>query len=157
MKRVLGVGLVGALIVLLVWAFAPAKKGVVATADSAEVPPLKPAETAPAATAQPPPGAAMQQAGTAAQGSGASAGAEATACARLGSLCSTTDQKVDTGECEKKLADARRVSGDGNVERSESCISEAKTCAAATGCLSGGIGVGALGEYLKGLGSALSK
>ncbi|HEY3816115.1 MAG TPA: hypothetical protein VGL81_03035 [Polyangiaceae bacterium] len=77
-------------------------------------------------------------------------------CARLADLCSTSDQKVDTDECEKKLGDARKMSGGSNVDRSEVCLADAKTCAAASGCISGGIGLGATGEFLKGLGSALS-
>jgi hypothetical protein len=43
------------------------------------------------------------------------------------------------------------------VDRSEACLADAKTCAAASGCMSGGIGMGAAGEYLKGLGQALSR
>jgi hypothetical protein len=78
------------------------------------------------------------------------------ACGNLAELCSTSDQKVDSAECQKKLADSRKLSGSGNVDRATVCIAEARTCAAATGCLSGSIGVGALGEFFKGLGSALS-
>ena len=37
------------------------------------------------------------------------------------------------------------------------CVQESTTCAAATGCMLGGVGVGALGEMMKGLGSALSR
>ena len=54
-------------------------------------------------------------------------------------------------------ADARKMAGPGNVERSEQCLADAKTCAAATGCMSGGVGMGAMGEFLKGLGGALSR
>lgn len=79
------------------------------------------------------------------------------ACARLAELCSTSDAPVDASHCTKKLADARKLSGAGNVEKSEACLGDAKTCAAASGCLSGGLGMGTVGEYLKGLGSALSK
>ena len=79
------------------------------------------------------------------------------ACARLAELCSTSDAPVDASQCAKKLADARKLSGAGNVEKSEACLEGAKTCAAASGCLSGGLGMGTVGEYLKGLGSALSK
>jgi hypothetical protein len=78
------------------------------------------------------------------------------ACKRLSDLCSTSDQHVDVGQCEKELADARKMSGANNVARSEQCIADAKTCAAATGCISGGVGMGAMGEFLKGFGSALS-
>ncbi len=82
---------------------------------------------------------------------------DATACSKMAVLCSTSDEKVDTAACERKLADGRKLSGEANVERSIACLSEARTCAAATGCLAGGIGVGAVGEFLKGLGSSLSK
>jgi hypothetical protein len=79
------------------------------------------------------------------------------ACAMLAELCSTSEERVDAAACEKKLADARKMSGAANVDRSEQCLATAKTCAAATGCLSGGVGMGAVGEFLKGLGSAISK
>ncbi|HEY2516606.1 MAG TPA: hypothetical protein VGI39_37305 [Polyangiaceae bacterium] len=79
------------------------------------------------------------------------------ACARLADLCSTAESPVDASHCSKKLADARKFSGAGNVDKSEACLADAKTCAAASGCISGGLGMGTLGEYLKGLGSALSK
>lgn len=82
---------------------------------------------------------------------------DTTACARLSDLCSTSDEKVDPPACMKQLADARKMAGPANVERSELCLADAKTCAAATGCISGGVGMGAMGEYLKGLGGALSR
>jgi hypothetical protein len=81
---------------------------------------------------------------------------DTTACTRLSELCSTSDQRVNVAECEKELADARKMSGANNVARSEQCIADAKTCAAASGCISGGVGMGAMGEFLKGFGSALS-
>jgi hypothetical protein len=82
---------------------------------------------------------------------------DSAACAKMAALCSTSDEKVDTAECERKLADGRKLSGGANVQRSIACLAEAKTCAAATGCLAGGLGMGAVGEFLKGLGSSLSK
>jgi hypothetical protein len=85
------------------------------------------------------------------------ASSDQAACTRIADLCSTSGEKVDVPQCETKLSDSRKLSGAGNVDRSETCIAEAKTCAAATGCISGGIGVGALGEFLKGVGSSLSK
>jgi hypothetical protein len=81
---------------------------------------------------------------------------DTTACARLAELCSTSDHAVDTSHCEKQLVDARKMYGEANVLRSEQCLGEAKTCAAATGCISGGMGMGAMGEFLKGLGNAMS-
>jgi hypothetical protein len=80
----------------------------------------------------------------------------AAACARLSELCSSSGQPVDTGSCEKQLEDARKLAGDGNVARSEQCLVDAKTCAAAQGCITGGVGMGAMGEFLKGLGTAMS-
>ncbi len=77
-------------------------------------------------------------------------------CARLADLCSTSDRPMDTSGCEKQLADARKLAGDGNLARTEQCLVDAKTCAAAQGCISGGVGMGAMGEFLKGLGSAMS-
>jgi hypothetical protein len=82
---------------------------------------------------------------------------DAASCSRLAALCSTSNEKVDPDECRKELADARKMAGAGNVEKSERCLAEANTCAAASGCLSGGVGMGAMGEFLKGLGAALSK
>jgi hypothetical protein len=81
---------------------------------------------------------------------------ESATCARLADLCSTSDHPMDTSGCEKQLADARKLAGDGNVVRTEQCLVDAKTCAAAQGCISGGVGMGAMGEFLKGLGSAMS-
>jgi hypothetical protein len=81
---------------------------------------------------------------------------DSAACGRLADLCSTTGQRVDAASCQTQLADARKLSGDANVARSAQCITQASTCAAAMGCIQGGVGMGALGEYLKGLGSALS-
>jgi hypothetical protein len=90
-------------------------------------------------------------------GSTSSDASDKTACAHLADVCSTSDEKVDPVACLKQLADARKMAGAANVDRSEQCMADAKTCAAASGCLSGGIGMGAMGEYLKGLGSALSR
>jgi hypothetical protein len=77
-------------------------------------------------------------------------------CARLADLCSTSNGRMDTAGCEQQLADARKLAGDGNMARTEQCLVDAKTCAAAQGCISGGVGMGAMGEFLKGLGSAMS-
>ena len=84
------------------------------------------------------------------------AASDVTACARLADLCSTSDQKVEPASCQKQMADARKMAGSSNVDRSEQCMVDSKTCAAASGCLTGGVGMGAMGEYLKGLGGALS-
>jgi hypothetical protein len=136
-KKILFVGVLGGiLLVIALWAMGRGNN------DAASV--ASPATTTVLATA-------TAVAPTPPVGTG-----DTVACARLSDLCSTSDQKVDTGECEKKLGDARKMSGASNVDRSEVCIADAKTCAAASGCISGGIGMGAAGEYLKGLGQALS-
>jgi hypothetical protein len=49
------------------------------------------------------------------------------------------------------------MSGDVPFERSRKCIEESQSCAAASGCLMGGVGVGALGEMMKGFGTAVTK
>jgi hypothetical protein len=142
-KKILLVALLGGmLLAVTLWAMGRSN---VSSASTAAPPGAT--TVALTATAIPPPGAAP--AAPSPMGDKAS-------CARLADLCSTSDEKVDTDECEKKLADARKMSGPSNVDRSEVCLADAKSCAAASGCISGGIGMGATGEFLKGLGSALS-
>ena len=148
MKKILGVALIGGLLLFFVLKYATGDKKAAINPDpaaatasvAAPTPAPPPAPVAPAAAAP----ADVTVADTA-------------ACARLADLCSTSDQKVDAAGCLKQLADARKMAGAGNVERSEQCLGDAKTCAAASGCLSGGVGMGAMGEFLKGLGGALSK
>jgi hypothetical protein len=162
MKKVVGVlGVGGALLLLVLWSLGRAKTASSTAAASAQTSApsgaLLPGNT-PAASAGTQASATTPNAGLV--GTGGSAPAQftdATTCARLSTLCSTSNEKVDADECERKIADARKVSGVLAVERSESCVAEATTCSAATGCLSGGMGMGALGEFLKGFGSALSK
>jgi hypothetical protein len=146
-KKILAIGSIGTILLLVfLWASARSKAGggpatgSVASAQATAAAPLAAATiaAAPAGAVTPPT-------------------SDSAACARLAELCTTSEQKVDASECEKKLADGRKMSGAANVERSVSCIAEAKTCAAASGCVSGGIGMGAVGEFFKGLGSAMSK
>jgi hypothetical protein len=156
-KKVLLVGLLGGIVlVVTLWALrrdrdvaatvpgagSPSVTGVPSVATAAPIAPAATAPTIAPAPATPPMPMPMS---------------DPAACARLADLCSTSDEKVDTDACVKKLGDARKMSGSNNVDRSELCLTEAKTCAAASGCLSGGVGVGAAGEFLKGLGAALSK
>jgi hypothetical protein len=155
-KRILGVALVGGiLLVVVLWALRRqnAETGVApqaasAAAASATAPPPSSATTPQGATASPVAMTASAQ---------APATSDATACARLAELCSTSDKKVDVAECEKDFADGRKLSGAAGVDRSAACIADAKTCLAASGCVSGGMGMSALGEFLKGLGSAISR
>jgi hypothetical protein len=150
-KKILGVALIGGLLLFFVLEYAtgdnkaaPGPAAITsATSSGVAAPPAPPPAPVPAAPA---PVAPVDV-----------TAADTSACARLADLCSTSDQKVDASECLKQLADARKMAGPGNVDRSEQCLTDAKTCAAASGCLSGGVGMGAMGEFLKGLGGALSK
>jgi hypothetical protein len=132
----LGIAALAAIVAMQHRGAEPATQGasVVASASAAS-------STVPAASVVPPPVVANDSA----------------ACGRLADLCSTSGHRVDAASCETQLADARKLSGDANVARSAQCITQASTCAAAMGCIQGGVGMGALGEYLKGLGSALSR
>jgi len=152
-KKILGVALIGGvLFVVFVWAVARGRKGTISSDDPAAMATLAPG-TASAATS----GSSVLPVTAAAAQPTDPPRNEATVCARLEALCSTTEKKVDASECEQQFADARKMSGEKNVERSEACVADAQTCAAATGCLAGGVGMGAVGEFLKGLGAAISK
>jgi hypothetical protein len=83
---------------------------------------------------------------------------EGKTCIKMSELCGATDAsstKLDT--CIADLERAKKVAGTPAMERSMACVQESTTCAAATGCMLGGVGVGALGEMMKGFGSALSR
>jgi hypothetical protein len=150
-KKILGVAVIGGLLLFFVLRYATGGSRSAIGPDPAAA--TATAATTVAVTAPPPP-TAVPQATVAPADVVAS---DTAACARLADLCSTSDQKVDPADCQKQLVDARKMAGAGNVERSEQCLVDAKTCAAASGCLTGGVGMGAMGEYLKGLGGALSR
>lgn len=153
MKKILGVALVGGLLLFLVLRYGTGNRSAAIGPDPAAATAAATAGVAaPVASPTPPPPVAPASAALADV-----TAADAAACARLADLCSTSDHKVDATDCQKQLLDARKMAGAGNVERSEQCLSDAKTCAAASGCMSGGVGMGAMGEFLKGLGGALSK
>ncbi len=82
---------------------------------------------------------------------------ETKACAKMGDLCGQTGDKKSLDQCVDGLAQARKVAGTESVDKSTSCIQESKTCMAATGCMMGGVGVGAMKEIFKGFSSAVSK
>lgn len=83
---------------------------------------------------------------------------EGRACTKMASLCGTESKSLkDLETCADDLKSMRKMAGEPAFERSTKCIDEANSCAAVTGCLAGGVGVGALGEALKGFGTALSK
>lgn len=79
---------------------------------------------------------------------------EAKSCARLEKLCDGKGQ-MDAKECEQAFTELRKMGGDASVEKTASCLGEAQTCAAAAGCVVGGIGGGMVGEFMKGLGKSL--
>lgn len=83
---------------------------------------------------------------------------EGRACTKMASLCgSESNELKDLDQCASDLKSMRKFAGETAFERSTKCLEEANSCAAATGCWVGGVGVGALGETLKGIGTALSK
>jgi hypothetical protein len=154
-NKILGVAIVGGLLLFLVLRYATGNHDAAIGPDPAAAASASVATAA--ATVAPPPVTATTALAPAPAAPTGSVAGDVAACARLADLCSTSDQKVDSTDCQKQLADARKMAGAGNVERSEQCLSDAKTCAAASGCLSGGVGMGAMGEFLKGLGGAMSK
>ncbi len=157
MKKILGVALIGGVLLFFVLRYATSSHGAAIGPDPAAAAATSaPVASTAAMVAPPPVNTATAQATAPAAPTSVVAG-DVAACARLADLCSTSDQKVDATDCQKQLADARKMAGAGNVDRSEQCLTEAKTCAAASGCLSGGVGMGAMGEFLKGLGGAMSK
>jgi hypothetical protein len=148
-NKLFGVGIVGTLVLFIaLWAMARSKEAEAnanatgSTTVVAIAPTTLP--TTPIAPTAPAPAIAAGAAG------------DHGTCVKLSDVCTTSQQKVDVADCERQLADARKVSGGNNVDRAHLCMNDAQTCAAATGCLSGTLGTGTLGEYLKGFGSALS-
>ena len=72
------------------------------------------------------------------------------ACRHMVDLCDAQDVE----RCERALSKLAEVGGPTSEERAVSCMLEAKSCAAAAGCMAGA-GAGALGEFFKGLNQAL--
>lgn len=106
-------------------------------------------------------GAAIVGTVAVAKGSGVTATPEEKTCNRLADLCSTSSHDVrkdkDFASCPADLADAKKFAGAPAVDRSMTCVAEANTCTAASVCLATSVGMGALGEAMKGFGSALSR
>jgi hypothetical protein len=103
-------------------------------------------------------GAAVAGTVVVAKGAGAPATPEAKTCAKLKDLCSVDDtSRIDVEKCEADLKKTEKLVGEPSVQRSMKCIDESKSCMAASGCMMGGVGMGALGEMMKGFGTAISQ
>lgn len=87
----------------------------------------------------------------------AAASPEGRACTKMADLCSADFSPKDFDACVTDLEKVKKAVGPRPYERSMTCVSEAESCAAITGCWVGGAGVGAMGEMIKGFGSALTK
>jgi hypothetical protein len=82
---------------------------------------------------------------------------ETKACAKLGDLCGQKGDAHALDQCVDGLHEARKIAGSKSVDKSLSCIQGSDTCMAATGCMMGGVGVGAMKEMVKGFADAVSK
>jgi len=108
-------------------------------------------------------GAAVIGAVVIAKGAGAvgiAATPEGKACLKLADLCVVDDRgkgaaKLET--CVEDFEKTKKLVGEAPVKRSMDCIAESNSCMAASGCMAGGVGMGAVGEMMKGFGSALSR
>lgn len=92
------------------------------------------------------------------RGASAASTPEGKMCVRLADMCPGDATKPMTlDECVGDMKEMRKVAGKRAFEKTQQCVDEADSCAAASGCIAGGIGVGAMGEMLKGFGNALTK
>lgn len=83
---------------------------------------------------------------------------EGRACTKLAELCpGDPKHTASLDACIEDFEGMRKLAGAPALERSMACVEEAGSCTAAMGCMAGGVGVGALGEMMKGFGSALSR
>jgi hypothetical protein len=102
-------------------------------------------------------GAAVVGGVVVASGASKAATPEGKLCVRMADLCGSEPSVKDLDQCVDGMKKLRKMSGDAAFERSEKCVAEANSCAAASGCMMGGAGVGTLGQMMKGFGDALSK
>ncbi|MBS2016373.1 MAG: hypothetical protein JST00_26045 [Deltaproteobacteria bacterium] len=106
-------------------------------------------------------GAAVVGAVLIAKGAGAvgiAATPEGKACRKIADLCAVSEKSAEKLEsCVDDFEKTKKLVGEAPVKRSMECIQEANSCMAVSGCMAGGVGVGALGEMMKGFGSALSR
>ena len=92
------------------------------------------------------------------KGAGPAATPEGRTCIKMSDLCGSTDKSTEKlDKCIEGMQSAKKIAGTAAVERSMKCVEESTSCMAATGCMMGGVGVGALGELAKGFGNAVSK
>jgi hypothetical protein len=91
------------------------------------------------------------------KGASAASTPEVKTCTKIGELCGAKPSAKDFDQCVEDMEQMHKMSGDPGFTRSAQCIEESKSCAAVAGCLGGGIGVSAVGEMMKGFGTALSK
>ena len=92
------------------------------------------------------------------RGATAASTPEGKMCVRLADLCPNDDPKPsDQDECVDEMKDMRKTVGNASFDKTQRCIDESQSCAAAAGCMAGGFGVGMVGEMMKGFGNALTK
>ena len=85
---------------------------------------------------------------------------EKVACARYAELCGGQNPAREVAACEGFFADVRKVGGGSAVEQPAQCLTEAQSCGAAVGCMSGAVGKAGVNfgsEFLKGLNESLKK
>jgi hypothetical protein len=92
------------------------------------------------------------------KGASAASTPEGKMCVRLQDMCPRDDAKPMTfDQCVDGMKDVRKMAGNASFEKSARCVEESESCAAATGCLMGGVGMGVMGEMMKGFGNAMTK
>jgi hypothetical protein len=84
---------------------------------------------------------------------------EKKACARVGELCASEHEgsREDLDRCVDGMQQAKKIAGPKSVDQSVQCINEATTCGKAMGCVMGGVGIGAMKEFVKGVGDAVTR
>jgi hypothetical protein len=84
---------------------------------------------------------------------------EAKTCIKMHDLCAS-DEKVEAEKLDKCVDDMKRVkklAGEKSFDKTAKCVDESSSCAAAVGCWGGGVGLGAMGEMMKGFGNAMTQ
>lgn len=81
---------------------------------------------------------------------------KANACVKLGQLCGADGKGLTLEKCEQFMDKLAEMAGEETVDQSVRCILQSESCAAGMGCMVGS-GVGAMGEFFKGLTQSLEK